>query len=315
MSCEVEAESRTEVFVCRRTKILSRLALFSATLLWGSTFVAVSSTNDFFKPNFLLACRFLPACLILCAVFFRRLKKIDRRYLKAGFVLGLIMFVGYSLQAVAITTAGGLPGRSSFLVATYCVLVPFVNAVVLKRKPDKFNVFAAFLCFAGILAISMPDLILESSNGVNWGDVLSIISSFIFAVYIVLLPKFMEKLDAALITIVQFAFAGSYALIFSLLFEDNSGTIWNYQSVFTLVYLTVLCTALCVLLQAVGQRNTPPATAALIFSLESVFSIFLSIMLTDEKFTFALALGCSCIFVAIIISETKLSFLRKNRGK
>ena len=313
MSCEIKTESSTEVFVCRRTKILSRLALFSATLLWGSTFVAVSSTNDFFKPNFLLACRFLPACLILCAVFFKRLKQLDKRYVKAGMILGLIMFAGYSLQAIAITTAGGLPGRSSFLVATYCVLVPFVNAAVLKKKLDKFNLFAAFLCFAGILAISMPDLISESQNGVNWGDVLSLISSFIFAVYIVLLPKFMEELDAPLITITQFAFAGTYALIFSLLFEDNSNTVWNYQSVFTLVYLTVLCTALCVLLQAVGQKNTPPTTAALIFSLESVFSIFLSIMLTDERFTPALALGCSCIFIAIIISETKLSFLRKKK--
>jgi len=293
----------------RRVKIFSRLALFSATLLWGSTFVAVSSTNDFFKPNFLLACRFLPACLILCAVFFKRLKKLDKRYLKAGMFLGFIMFAGYSLQAIAITTAGGLPGRSSFLVATYCVIVPFVNALILKKKPDKFNLFAAFLCFAGILTISMPDLILENSGGVNWGDVFSLMSSFIFAVYIVLLPKLMEELDAVLITIVQFAFAGSYALIFSLLFEDNSGTIWNYQSIFTLAYLTVLCTALCVLLQAVGQKNTPPTTAALIFSLESVFSIFLSIIVTDEKFTPALALGCSCIFISIIISETKLSFL------
>lgn len=293
----------------RRVKIFSRLALFSATLLWGSTFVAVSSTNDFFKPNFLLACRFLPACLILCAVFFKRLKKLDKRYLKAGMFLGFIMFAGYSLQAIAITTAGGLPGRSSFLVATYCVIVPFVNALILKKKPDKFNLFAAFLCFTGILTISMPDLILENSSGINWGDVFSLISSFIFAVYIVFLPKLMEDLDTALITIVQFAFAGSYALIFSLLFEDNSGTIWNSQSIFTLAYLTVLCTALCVLLQAVGQKNTPPTTAALIFSLESVFSIFLSIIVTDEKFTPTLALGCSCIFISIIISETKLSFL------
>lgn len=97
-----------------RIRILSRLALLSATLLWGSTFVAVSSTNDFFKPNFLLACRFLPACLILCAVFFKRLKQLDKRYVKAGMILGLIMFAGYSLQAIAITTAGGFPAEALF---------------------------------------------------------------------------------------------------------------------------------------------------------------------------------------------------------
>ncbi len=295
----------------QKIKVLSRLALFVATLFWGSTFVAISSTSDFFQPNFLLALRFLPACLILYLIFFKRFKKLDADYIKSGAILGLIMFAGYSLQSVAITTAGGPPGRSSFLVASYCVIVPFMNSAILKKDPDKYNVFAAFLCLSGILAISLPDLLREQNTRINWGDALSLMSSVVFALYIVALPRFLRNKDAVLITASQFFFAGLYALIFSLLFEDNSHTVWNSQSIFTLVYLTVLCTALCVLLQSIGQKHTPPTTAALIFSLESVFSIIFSIILTDEKFTILLAIGCSCIFLAIVISETKLSFLKR----
>lgn len=288
-----------------REEIFARLALFIATVLWGSTFTAVSGTGDFFKPNFLLAMRFLPACLILCLVFIVRLKSFNLRYVKTGAFLGLIMFAGYALQTVAITQAGGLPGRSAFLTATYCVLVPFVNAAVCKQRPDKYNIFAAFLCLAGVAAISMPELLAEKAAGINRGDVLSLISAAVFAFYIVLLPRFIKDIDSVLITISQFAFAGTYALIFSLLFEDNSKTVWNGTSVFVLAYLTVLCTALCVLLQAAGQKKTPPSTAALIFSLESVFGILFSAVFTGEKFTSASAAGCFCIFSSIVISETK----------
>lgn len=298
-------------FSLNRTGIAARAALFTATVLWGSTFVVVSSTNKFFKPNFLLSMRFLPACLILCAVFFKKLKHFNFNYIKAGLFLGIIMFSGYSLQAIAVTTAGGLPGRSAFLSATYCVLVPFVNALLYRQIPDKYNVFAAFLCFAGIAIISLPELISEQTNGINLGDVLSLTSSVVFAFYIVILPRFVHKLDAVLITISEFAFAGMYALIFSLLFEDNSKTVWNAQSVFTLAYLTVLCTALCVLLQAAGQKNTPPSTAALIFSLESVFGIIFSVIFTEEQFTLSLAIGSICIFSSIIISEIKPNIFKR----
>lgn len=301
----------SETHALTRAEILARLAILITTLLWGSTFVAVNSTNDFFKPNFLLALRFLPAAALLCLVFFKRLKRLNKAYFKTGAVLGLIMAAGYSVQAIAITTAGGLPGRSSFLVATYCVLVPFVNIIFSKQAPNKYNIAAAFLCFAGVAVISMPDLLKEKDAGLTPGDICSLVSSIIFSFYIVLLPRLSRRLDSVLITIVQFIYAGSYALIFSLLFEDNSNTVWNSQSIFTLAYLTVLCSALCVLLQVIGQKNTPPDTAALIMSLESVFSIFLSVMLTDEVFSAGLAAGCLCIFTAIIISETKLSFFKR----
>ena len=132
-----------------RIRILSRLALLSATLLWGSTFVALSSTNDFFKPNFLLACRFLPACLILCAVFFKRLKQLDKHYVKAGMILGLIMFAGYSLQAIAITPAGGASRPKLFFGGYLLCSGSLCKRRSFKKKAGQIQPFCCLSLFCG----------------------------------------------------------------------------------------------------------------------------------------------------------------------
>ena len=73
--------------------------------------------------------------------------------------------------------------------------------------------------------------------------------------------------------------------------------------------------ALTNLLQAIGQRNAPASTAALIFSLESVFGIIFAIAVWHENVTPLLLIGCSLIFIAILISETKLSFLKSRLSR
>ena len=47
------------------------------------------------------------------------------------------------------------------------------------------------------------------------------------------------------------------------------------------------------------------------FSLESVFGIILAIAFWHEEVTASLLIGCAFIFIAIVISETKLGFLKK----
>ena len=74
-----------------------------------------------------------------------------------------------------------------------------------------------------------------------------------------------------------------------------------------------MCTGVCFFLRTVGQKFTPPSAVAVIMTLESVFGTALSIALGQEVMTFSIGLGFVLIFCAILISETKLNFLKKNR--
>ena len=76
-------------------------------------------------------------------------------------------------------------------------------------------------------------------------------------------------------------------------------------------YLCVMCTGLCFLLQTFGQKYTPPTTAALLLTLESVFGTLFSVAFYHEHLELRVIVGFALILVAIHISETKLKFLRR----
>ena len=72
-----------------------------------------------------------------------------------------------------------------------------------------------------------------------------------------------------------------------------------------------MCTGICFLLQTIGQKHTSPQTASIILTLESVFGTLLSVIFYHERLSLKTATGFLLIFAAVLISETKLSFLRR----
>ena len=83
----------------------------------------------------------------------------------------------------------------------------------------------------------------------------------------------------------------------------------------SIAYLCFMCTGVCFLLQTIGQKHTPPQTASIILTLESVFGTLLSVLFYHEHLSFKTAAGFVLIFVAVLISETKLSFLKPRSAK
>ncbi len=281
----------------------AKLALFGATLIWGSSFLIVKSSMDVMQPHVLLALRFTIGCLLLCIIFHKNLKKLNKEYYIKGGILGACLFLAYSLQTIGITDT--TPGKNAFLTAIYCVLVPFLFWAVDKKKPDKFNIIAAFVSIFGIGLVS-----LNGDLSIRMGDAFTLAGGVVYAVHIVAVAKFSKDKDPILLTIMQFAYAAVFSWIIALSFEDMPSG-WSVGSVAGLLYLAVFATAVALLLQNIGQKYTKPAPASIILSLESVFGVLFSVVFFHEELTTRLFIGFCLIFIAILISETKLSFLKK----
>jgi len=73
----------------------------------------------------------------------------------------------------------------------------------------------------------------------------------------------------------------------------------------------VMATTVALLFQNVGQIWSDPSSASVILSLESVFGVLFSVICYGDLVTAPMALGFVCIFIAVVCSETKFSFLRK----
>ena len=292
-------------------KILSRLALLVTAIVWGSSLVVVSLMKDAFAPNMVLAIRFSVASLVLALIFAPRFRRYNLSHLVSGAIIGVFLFIAYSSQTIGVTTAGGAPGRSGFISASYCVIVPFLAWIFLKERPDVYNISAAVLCVAGLFFVFYKDLIQSSNVALSEGDLYALLSGVLFAAHIVSIAKFGKGKDPILITITQFIVAAILSIIITFIFEDNSKFILNKASIIGIGYLAIMCTAVALLLQTIGQSYTPSSTTAIILGLESIFSIIFAVLFAGEKLTFFSVIGFFFIFIAIIVSETKLSFLKR----
>ena len=170
--------------------ILQKLAkpmLLAAPIIWGTSFVVMKHSLDSFTPLYLLAFRFTAAALVLGLVFWKSWRHLDRGYLMGGLATGTLLFLAYAFQTFGLdrTTSG----KNAFLTAVYCVIVPFLYWLIARRRPDKWNILAAFICIAGI---GMVALTTKGSGGlaVNLGDMLTLAGGFFFAAHIVAVNKF-----------------------------------------------------------------------------------------------------------------------------
>ena len=144
------------------------------------------------------------------------------------------------------------------------------------------------------------------------GDLLALLSGLLFASHIIAVSALARDRDPIVMTILQFIMAAVLSWITKIVVEDNSNLVVTSRSVMELLYLAVMCTAVALLLQNIGQKYTNPSTAAIILGFESIFGILIPVLIGIESLTVFSVIGFVFIFAAILVSETKLSFLKKN---
>ena len=292
----------------RTMRLLAKPMLFAAAIIWGTSFFIMKNALDAVPVFFLLAIRFTAGAALLALVCGRRWRAFTPDYLWRGAVMGAFLFLAYSIQTFGL--ARTTPSKNAFLTAVYCVVVPFLAWAVLRRRPDRYNIAAALLCVTGVGLVSLTEQLT-----INAGDLLTLVCAFFYAAHIVAVAKVSPGRDISLLTVFQFAFAGLFAWVGGALTEEFPAAALAGPEVFLpLAYLCVMATTVALLFQNVGMVWSDPASAAVILSLESVFGVLFSVLFYGDPVTPRLLAGFALIFVAVVCSETKFSFLRRGAG-
>ena len=287
--------------------LVAKLSLLLATLIWGSSFIIMKDALDDITTYYLLAIRFTGAFLLLGIVFWKKWKHINKDVIVAGFIMGTALIAAYAFQTFGLIET--TPGKNAFLTAGYCILVPFLFWGIAGIRPDKFNVIAAILCIVGIGLVALDD-----NLTIGRGDLLTLVCCIFYALHIVVSAKFTRTMDVMLLTIGQFFFAAMWSWLLALFLEPPLAIAAMSKEIWMVLgYLCVFATAGALGLQTFGLKYTSPSAGALILSLESVFGVIFSIMVGAEVVTVRLLIGFAVIFLAIIVSETKLEFMQKQK--
>ena len=287
----------------KSTAILASIGMLLATAIWGFAFVVVKEAVDVITPFYMLAFRFTIASVGMTLLFFKRLVRLNKKIWLHGACLGFWLFLAYFLQTwgCKYTTAG----KNAFITVTYVVIVPFLAWMFFHEKLDRWSVSSAILALLGVGILS-----LNGEAGINKGDIMTLACGFLYAVQLLFVDRYTKKEDPILLTLVQIYIAAALSWICAPLFEGAIPTAaLSGDMVIAMLYLGLGSSMIAFVLQNVGQKYTPPATAAVLLSMESVFGVVFSVIMLGEEMNIRMFTGCAIMFFAIIMAETKFQFL------
>ena len=276
------------------------LALVTVTVLWGGSFIVLKGALDSMSPGWLLTLRFALAAMVLCLLFLGRIRShLDVRHVYAGLLIGIPEGLGFLVQNVGLVDT--TPGRNAFLTGTYCVMVPFLAWMLVRRRPSLRDVLCALICLAGIGFVSLRG---DLGAGLSRGDILTLMGAVFFALNILCVEWFGRGCDFVTITFVELATMTLVCLAWSLAAERPPVASDLLPGFFAqLAYVVFASTMLCMLLQNVAQQHVPSGRAALLMSLESVFATIFSITFYGERLTVPVTLGFTLILVSVVLSQ------------
>lgn len=288
-----------------KKQIKGILSLLSATIIWGSAFIAQSVGMDLIGPFTFQTIRCALAVLFLFPLTFllempkgsaadtiARWK--NPRLWKTGIICGLALFIAANLQQVGLVYTDA--GKAGFLTAMYIVIVPILG-IFLHRKPPKTALFSVLIAVIGLYMLSCMGV-----SQINIGDIFLVGCALGFAVQIMLIDGLAENLDGLRLNCIQALMVALCSAPVMLLRESvdlsNILACW-----LPLGFAGILSMGVAYTLQIVGQKNLEPTTASLIMSLESVFAALGGWLILHESMTGWELTGCGLVFAAVILSQ------------
>lgn len=274
--------------------------LILVTVIWGGGFVASDMALESMKPFQIMMVRFLLAS-VLMGVISRGQQKSEEKLkdragaIKAGVLMGVTLFMGFAFQIIGLQYT--TPSKNAFLTALNVVIVPFIAFVILKKKIGAKGIIGAVMSVLGVALLS-----LNGDFTVSLGDGLTLLCAVGFAFQIFFTSEFVKKYPASVLNTVQMFTAFVLSAISLMIFGENDFHVTT-QGWLSVLYLGVVSTTICYLLQTACQKYIDETKAAIILSMESVFGTIFSIMILHEVVTVRMIIGCAVILAAVIISN------------
>ena len=300
--------------------LLSSALLLTAAIIWGFAFVAQEKLADTIPPftvnmirSLIASVALIPVAAITRRMQGKRLREenpADRRTLiKAGVICGVMLCISVNLQqfGIALYPAGApASAHSGFLTALYIVFVP-IFGLFLKKKPGLSIIIAVVLATVGLYFLCLY----EGFGTLYLGDVVVLICGASFAVQILCVDRYIDKVDGVKLSSIQFLVTGVLSGILMLIFEkpDLSAILAGWQP---LLYLALLSSCVGYTLQIIGQKYaSSPALASILMSMESVFAVIGGMIFLHAIPKVNEWVGCALMFAAIIIAQLPKDIFKK----
>jgi len=280
-----------------------KLALITASFLWGVSFVAVEQAlNLGWTPFMLLGMRGLLAGTALGLIGFHRKFWKNKALVRDSIIGGLLLFAGMLLQTIGQSMS--TVSNASFITVLYVVFIPLI---LWKKHPLNISIALAIL-FA---VIGTGFLTLSVGMSFNPGDLLLVGCAWMFAIHIVFLERLARYHDLISATAIQSMTMAVLGFLFGFINQNplpSGGYIY-------VLYAGLVSSGLAFLLQLYGQKHVHPTVSGLLLTLESLFGALGAIIILHEPFTSRTLIGGGLMILAVVILELGPKMWLQFRGE
>ena len=273
------------------------LALLLVTLIWGATFPLIRGAIAHIDSYAFVFMRFSIAMVLFLPLAWRH-RSWSKARLLGALGLSFVLWLSYITQTIGMETIAS--GRAAFITGLNVVMVPFFAPGFGLGRPRKLDVMAAFGAAIGLYCLTDP-----GRGGVSIGDFWVLGCAVSYALYIVMLQKFLDRhaMNSVWLSFLQVAGVWLWSapcLVFSSasLELPRSMAFWA-----ALGFCATLATIGTAWLQTHFQRYTTASRTALIFAMEPVFAAMFGYILLGESMPPRGALGAGIILASIVVSE------------
>jgi drug/metabolite transporter (DMT)-like permease len=294
----------------RRPGVLANDAILLLTAaLWGFAFVAQRAGMEHLGPFAYTAVRFaLGSIALLPLVLFER--RAERRGIRVdaaaarpihplagGLLAGTVLFGGAILQQAGMvwTTAG----KAGFVTGLYVVLVP-LTGLLWGQRPGWSRWLGAGLATAGLFLLSVT-----RSFTLERGDLLVLVGALFWTAHVHVLGWLSPRTRPVALSCVQFAVCAVLSAASTALFEPVAAASLLDAAV-PILYGGLVSVGIAYTLQVVAQRHAPPAHAAILLSLETVFAALGGWLVLGERLSTRGLAGCCLMLAGMLCSQLPL---------
>ena len=274
---------------------LSEVALVGVAAVWGLTFVMVQDAVRILPVPTFLAYRFIPAALLVAAIFRKELRALPARGWLTGALLGVFLTSGYIFQTVGLERTSA--AHAGFITGLFVVLTPLFGALFLRQPAGAPAWVAAGVSAVGLYLLSGVEGGLDLA-----GDGLVFLCACAFAGHILATDRAVKSYDVGALLAVQLGLCGAFSLVVALVGGElevpRQGSLWV-----ALAVTSVLASALAFFIQTYAQRHAPPARTALILASEPAFAGLFAYAVKGNTLSAIGWLGAALILAAIFTVE------------
>lgn len=284
--------------------------LFLTTFIWGTAFLAQKYGAGHLGPFAMTVFRNIlgGGFLLLCILIRNCRASVSPhsvgRSIFAGFCCGVPLFVAMLTQQIGLESTS--PGICAFLTTNYVLFVPMIAAVLTRRMPSWKIRLGVIMALVGTYLICLTGASAGAGfAGIGKGELWSLLCAFLFAIQMITVDHFAAKSDLLVMSAAQLFICSVMGAPFLLLEVESAKLMAGGLSAawMPLVYCGVFSSGIAYTLQNFGQARTPPAMAAILLSMESVFGALSGYVVLHDRLSAGQFSGCVVVLAAVILIQ------------